>query len=160
MPEWVGNPAFWITAAIVVAGTLLAIGKWVGSVNSDRKSFDTFMREVREKLDKIMERLPRPTSSAHSPVQLTDFGKLIRDNHGVAEWASKEALSLVDASKGKEEFEIYEACIDHVSAEFAKDAEFTRTVKSVAYKVGTPSSNVLPVYQIELRDQILKLLSA
>ena len=160
MPEWANNPLTLTLVVIAIVSIVWAGGQWYGSVNSDRAAFKDFMKEMREKFDKIMDRLPRPTSSAHSPVQLTDFGKLIRDTQGVTEWASKEALSLVDASRGKEEFEIYEACIDRVSAEFAKDAEFTRTVKSVAYKMGTSSSNVLPVYQIELRDQILKLLSA
>ena len=161
MPEWVEQlPATWILASVVVAGSLMAIGKWIGAVNSDRTSFKAFMEEVRGDIKEILSRLPsQPPVAGQSPVQLTDFGRRISETVSATEWARKEAGHLVENVRGKEEFEIYEACIDHVSTKFAEDSEFSRAVKAGAYQIGTDSNDVLQVYHVELRDQILELIS-
>ena len=178
MPEWAENPALLTIAVIAAAGAIWGMGQWVGTVNSDRKSFKAFIKkmpnnikalrkevrddvkELRKDIKNILLRLPQlPSVAGQSPVQLTDFGKLIRDTVSATEWARKEAPILVESVRDKEEFEIYEACINHVSEKFANDSEFSKAVKAGAYQVGTESSNVLPVYQVELRDRILELIS-
>ena len=158
MHELVGHPATWIIAAVAIAGAVFAAGKWYGAVNNDRDSFKEFMTEVRDDIKEILSRLSPPPVAGQSPVQLTDFGKEISEAVSAAEWARNEAAKLVDSAKGKEEFEIFEACMDHVSEAFAEDSEFEKSVKSGAYEIGTDSDSVLKVYQVELRDQILKLI--
>ena len=169
MAEWTSNPALLTVAVVTIAGIIWGMGQWVGTVNSDRKSFKTFIKdfrkevrndikEVRSDVKKILTRLS-PAVAGHSPVQLTNFGRTISEAASATEWATTEAPSLVEAVKSKEEFEIYEACIDYVSSKFADDSEFKRSVKENAYKIGTDSDNVLAVYQVELRDQVLRLLS-
>lgn len=154
------QPATSILSFIVLATALIFVGRWVGAVNSDRTSFHTFTGEVRDDIKEILSRLSSPPPvSRQSPVQLTEFGKTISETVSATEWARKAATHLVETVRDKEEFEIYEACIDHVSESFEHDSEFSRAVKAGAYQIGTDSSDVLQVYHVELRDQILALMS-
>ena len=122
-----------------------------------RKEMKNEFKDVREDIKRILIRLS-PAASGESPLQLTDFGRTISKDASATEWAKEEAAGLVELSKGKEEFEIFEMCIDFVSQRYAENNDFKRFVKSTAYRFGTDSNVVLDVYQIELRDQILELL--
>ena len=51
MPDWVTDPRTLIAVAAAIGG----IGYWVGQVNSDRKSFKKFMKEVRTDLATLKE---------------------------------------------------------------------------------------------------------
>ena len=69
----------WVMAGVILAGIVaiaglitagFKIGRWVGAVNTDRKSFNAFMERVEKKLDSIFERLasiPRPTTTPDFP---------------------------------------------------------------------------------------------
>ena len=130
MPELVGNPAVWIIAAISAGGVIFAIGRWVGAVNHDRKSFDAFMKEVRDDIKEILTRLsPPPPVASLSPVQLTDFGKKISATVNASKWAEEQAPDLVEAASGKEEFEVFDICVDHVSKAFEDDPDFQKVVQ-------------------------------
>ena len=122
------NP-IWIVVVLAVGGGLIAIGKWIGSVNTDRKSFHEFMTYVRDKLDKILDRLPPPPAvQANSPVSLTEFGEKISNGLSVKAWAAKEAPSLVDEARGKQEFEIFEDCVSYVSVKLDVDEDLRKAV--------------------------------
>ena len=134
-------------------------GKWVGSVNSDRESFKAFMDEVRGKLDKIFERLPPPKAvSPGSPVTLTDFGRDISTRLSVEGWADNQAPQLVEGMQEKEEFEIFDLCIEYVGKQIEESPDFAKTMRANAYQIGTDFENVRKVYEVELRDAILRLL--
>ena len=54
------------------------------------------MKEVREKIDEILERLPPPpTVAPGSPVRLTDFGKEISHSLGAKKWSADQAAGLL-----------------------------------------------------------------
>ena len=149
----------WEILGIVAAsvGAAFAIGNWVGAVNADRKSFRAFMAEIREKLDRILERLPPPaTVQPGSPVQLTGFGEKISTGLAVKAWAAGEAPELADRACGKQPFEIFELCLDHVERRFAEDEALQRTMRAGAYEHGTEVEQVRKVYEVELRDELLR----
>lgn len=203
MLEWIEQqPAVSIIAILAIATALISIGKWVGTVNSDRTSFKVFMKEVREDIKEVREDIKEvrvdikeirldinelrqglndlrqgfnelrqgfnellsrspstPTIDGQSPVKLTGFGKKVSKAGSASEWARKEAENLVETVRDKEEFEIYEACVAHVSKMFAQDSEFNKSVRANAYQSGTISNSVLQVYHVELWDRILELIS-
>lgn len=152
--EWGSNPAIW--TIVVSVPLLVSVGIWIGSVNSDRKSFKEFMQEVREDIKEILKRMPDPSPvGSNSPIQLTDFGKSISDTISAVDWAKDEASKLIDQANGKEEFEIFELCVSHIDNIFNNNSDFNKSVKENAYKIGTSSENVLKVYEVVLRDQLL-----
>ena len=53
--EFEGKIIWWVFAFVVA---VLAVGKWVGHVNSDRSKFNEFMKEVRDDIKTILTRLP------------------------------------------------------------------------------------------------------
>ena len=71
-----------ILAVIGVGALIWRGGAWYGSVNTDRANFKEFMKEVREDLKKILQRLPERTTASSSPVTLTDYGKTIAEGPG------------------------------------------------------------------------------
>ena len=74
MPDWSLWPTI-IVAGLAVLGIVFAAGRWVGAVNADQKSFKDFMAEIKEKIGKVLDRLPHPQIiSSNNPVQLTNFG--------------------------------------------------------------------------------------
>ena len=56
-------------------------GKWQEEVDTDRKAFKDFMKEIRQDIKKILERLPQRTIESTSPLRLTDLGKKISQIH-------------------------------------------------------------------------------
>ena len=156
------NP-LWIVAFIVAAGALVGIGvwlfgigKWVGAVDNDRESFKTLMKEIRQKLDSILERLPSPkVVQESSPVQLTEFGTRIANAASTKEWAANHAQELLDAVRGKEEFEVFELCKDYVARQVEEDEASQRAMRKVAYDFGLEVEQIRKVYEVELRDCVL-----
>ena len=165
MPEWLGNPALWIIAVIFVGGVIFAIGRWVESVSADQKTFKEFMTkvgsdldEIRANIQRIFPLLPQPVVEGNSPVHLTDFGEKVSATVNASRWAEEQAAGLVETAKGKEEFEVFDICVDHVSKVFKDDPEFQKAVRSGAYQIGTDMENVLKVCHVELRDRVLGLI--
>ena len=159
MEVWIADN--YKTILIILAGGALVFGcgKWYQAVNSDRETFKEFMKEVREKLDKIFERLPPPqTVKSASPVTLTDFGKTISQNLRVARWAADHAPQLMDKAQGKREFEIFELCVEYVEQQIEGDENLATSMRSGAYRHGTDFEQVRKVYEVELRDSLLRMM--
>ena len=158
MVEWLANN--YPTVLIIVTGGVLifGIGKWVGAVNTDRASLKEFMTEVREKLDKIFERLPRQTVSPGSPIRLTDFGREVSRNLEVADWANEQASGLVDRARGRPEYEIQDLCEKHIEEVYERDEALQETMRAGAYAHGTQVEKIRDVYMIELRDTLFRIL--
>lgn len=150
-----------IVAVLAVLGLVFGVGQWVGGVNADRASFKAFMEKIDGKIDRILERMSFPPQStkSESPVRLTEFGKKLSATAKATDWAAANAPELVSGAMGKEEFEVFDICVDRVQTSFESDADFKRSVRAAAYAHGTDSEQVLKVYQVELRDRVLSLLS-
>ena len=109
------------------------------------------------RIKEILKRLPAPSPvQSRSPIQLTEFGEGISESISAVDQAKNEASYLIDNARGKEEFEIFELCVSFISEKFEKDPEFEKSVKANAYQIGTSEENVLKVYQVVLRDQLLE----
>lgn len=109
-PLWI---IIFLTILSVLGGAIFGFGKWYGAVNNDRDSLREFMDEIRGDIKKICAHLPSPSPVAsESPVQLTEFGRKISDNVSALQWAKDHAENLKKEAKDKEEFQIFELCIE------------------------------------------------
>ena len=156
MEEWLANNYPTILIIIAGGGLIFGIGKWYGVVNSDRASFQKFMGEVRDDIKQILRRLPETAVSSKSPVSLTDFGENISNHLGVARWAVDHALQLRTLALGKEEYQIYDLCVDYVGKQIERDEDLKNTMRAGAYQLGTDLENIRKVYEVELRDELLR----
>lgn len=151
-----------VVGLLVIGRFLIGIGKWVGSVNSDRKNFKEFMQEIRSKIDDILLRLPRKPPSilleSESPLRLNEKGRELSNELDAAEWAKRTAGQVKDDVEGKEAYDIQE-----FSFKFAiKDVNYTNSelgsMRRVAYQNGVFEGDVKMVFAIELRDRLLDML--
>lgn len=171
MPTWVaiqdsaglGAPAIpasfnptWLLLVLAVAGALVAIGKWIGSVNTDRTSFKAFMAEMREDIKKILGYVGPSLSTNDSPVVLNALGKKVSEAMGIKAWAEETAPSLADQVAGLKEHRIYEFCTEHVE-KMDLTEEQQDQAKALAYEHGFIPEKVRTAYAIELRDALLAL---
>ena len=156
MEEWLASNYPMILIIIAGGGLVFGIGKWYGVVNSDRASFKKFMDEVRDDIKQILRRLPETAVSSKSPVSLTDFGKNISNQLEVARWAVDHAVELQVQARGKEEYQIYDMCVDYVGKQIDRDENLKETMRAGAYQLGTDLENIRKVYEVELRDELLR----
>ena len=164
MPEWFDSP--WVYAPTAIAGAAfvygivrgsIALGEWIGAVNSDRAAFKEFMSRIEGKIDRIFERLAQPqTSERGSPIRLTDFGKQISRELQVKAWVSAQVAALLTQAQGKQDYEVYDLCTDHVQSRVDEEKTLRDAIRANAYQHGIDMAQVQRVYVIELRDAILK----
>ena len=160
MNEWLANPVAWVaalSALSLVVGGAFAFGTWKGKVDSDRASFKEFMNEVRDDIKEILGRLPSPTVTDASPLQLTDCGKSISERLGAADLAQGLAPLLQAQVEGKTPYEIQETCFDYVRHEYEPPEDVETRVKTCAYDHGIKRGQVLDVLAVELRDKLLAM---
>jgi hypothetical protein len=72
------------TTAVTLITFLFKFAAWKGSVDSDRRNFHEFMneirvdmREIRNDIKRIFDRLPLETTGSSSPIGLTDLGESV-----------------------------------------------------------------------------------
>ena len=117
------NPLTYLVGLAILSG-LAAIFIWVGKVDSDRASFNEFMKEVKDELKSIREhvaqifqRLPEPAATAASPLELTDFGHAISGVAGAKQIARRLSEQLREEVAGKADFEIQAFCENYIKTE-------------------------------------------
>lgn len=142
---------------ITIVTVSIKIGKWVGKVDSFRDSIEPFMKEIRDSLKAISDKIPDSTVKGQSPRQLTALGETIAEELDARTWA-RESLSLLAdrTSTLEEDFEFDALADDYISDEFAPPGEFSRRMRACAYQHGVPLEQVLDVLIVVLRDALLE----
>ena len=173
MPEWMEQTPWWVfvSLAVVVGGLVVRVAVWLGRVDTRltavEKRLDTIAKslkeglaEVRGDVKDILTRMGGPPAAqSNSPISLTEFGKKISATVAAKLWSVEHAPHLVSDAKGKAEFEIYDLCVAHVNQQFEHDEDLQRRVRAGAYDLGTQQAEVLRVYAVELRDEVLRQIS-
>ena len=156
-----------LVVGLAAGGGVFGVGQWVGRVNSDRESFKDFVKEVREKLDKVEERigeifqrLQTQTTTRSSARRLTDLGKKISESLNAADWALQAVSDIkkfVPDINEMEPYDVQELCFRYVNTGvFSPTPEYEKRLKACAYENGIDLAQVRDVLAIELRDYILK----
>ena len=150
-----------IIAAIALGGALIAVGKWIGSVNTDRSNFSKFMTDVRDDLSKIkesvariFERIPERAVASASPMTLTDLGNVIAEELAAKAWARGLSDQLLAEVAGKRAFQVDEFAEEYVQNRLTPD--WDQRVRESAYQHGLRRSNILNVLRVVLRDELLR----
>ena len=142
---------------VAALSALFWLGHWIGKVNEHKKGVGKAIEEIRKDIKKILKRMPVPTVTGRSPLQLTDLGKSISEDLDAKEWAKDIVPSLQDQVKGMLPFELQDWCMNYVKNEFQPDASQTLRLNMAAYNNALDLDAVLDVLALEMRDLMLKL---
>ena len=156
--DWLNSPV--IVVVISAASAMVGIGIWIGKVNTNLSTLNTslsqFMKEIRDDIKKIFERLPSPTLSGSSPLRLNELGRSISEKLEGRTWAEETAPQLVGKMRDKSSYEIQSQCFDFVE-QAELEQSMRKAVLDCAYENGISEDQVLDVLAIELRDTALRL---
>ena len=76
-----------VALAMAIITLIFKVSRWSGRIDEKFVSVDAFMREIREDVKNIFNRLPPSTVSGNSPRQLTDLGKKVSEEVRAEDWA-------------------------------------------------------------------------
>ncbi len=154
--QWVILSAIIATLSISIAIgiRIFRLGRWVGEVDKDRDSCNSFIDEIRSDIKRIFERLPSTAVASDSPIRLTDLGKKISKHLNANDWAKSEADKCFDKSKGMDSFEIQKFPFDYAQ-EYKPNDELLRKMRAAAFETGIDLDGVQKVLGVELRDCLL-----
>ena len=154
------HPATYVIAVLTIAFCTFKIGTWAGGVNELKNRTYDVMDEIREDIKKILAQIdPNKVHCSIGPIQLNELGKIVSSELAADEWAKGESPNLIEVSRGKEEFEIYDLCFKYVHSTFEPSEEMKTKMRQVAYQHNIYSEKVLAVLVLELRDCMLGLQS-
>ncbi|MCY3826306.1 MAG: hypothetical protein OXG10_02835 [Candidatus Dadabacteria bacterium] len=163
------DPAKATIAIIAALGVLYGlglfifkVGGWHNSVNTDRENFKEFMEEVRKDLKELIKKVSviSGTLDAKSPVELNKTGQTISKELNVPSWARETAPDFVAQLKGKQPYQIQEFSFDCVKGSKSILTESIEIQAEIAaYEHGLVKSDILDVFAVELRNELLRLLA-
>ena len=155
------NPV-WIMVSLAAAGILVAVGKWIGAVNSDRAAFKGFtermrddIKEIRDDIKKMLQRRPSETLASGGPLRPTDLGGRISESLNASELAADLAAGLRSEAEGKHAYDIQELSFRFIRDEYRPPKEIEDRIKQCAYDNGLDRDEVLDVLAVEIRDKLL-----
>jgi len=170
--EWVQDIPTW--AAVLMIAVIGGIGKliwWsakldtrvdslenrVGALEKRVGALEEMMKEVRNDIKIILNRLlTQSVTKTQSPIGLTEFGKEVAQKAEAETWAAEHTPTLAPKAQDKEEYEVFDLCVQHVEAQYQNTPEFKARVRSTAYQFGIEAAEVLKVHEVVLRDSVLK----
>lgn len=158
------HPASITIGVIAIITAILKFGEWRGAVNSDRTIFTSFIeemrndyKEIRDKIEKIFDRLPDSTATATSPIRLTELGKKVSNDINATTLAEQLVETLKDKVVNKNAYEIQELCFNYMEKEFHPSPDQLNEFEVCAFQRGIKVYQVHRVIGLELRDKLLKL---
>ena len=160
-----GMEMWFMGAAVTVSVTVLLAfisfvykhGYWKGEVNSDRKSFKDFMKEIKRDIREIKDKLSGipPATSPGSPLELTDYGKKLSKFLDAEKWAEEIAETLLPNVAGKDGYEVQEYCNTYVFDEFEPTDLQAQKIRECMFQNGATRTHVNEVFSLVLRDKLL-----
>ena len=154
MPEWFIN---WVQTPLIVT-TALVVFALVWKASAWKTVVDGFMKDIGKKVDKLLNRLPEPTTAPGSPRKLTDFGAGIAREVKAFHWAKTVSRRHAAEVRGKTPYEIDELSKKFVTDTFERSASFTQRLSHCAYEHGIEISEVIKVVEVVLREEFLSML--
>ena len=157
------NPIWLAIVIITIAGVLVRIGIWIGSVNTDRKNFSGFMtdirgdiKDIREKISGILLSIKSPSITSDSPLRLSELGKRVSVNINAEDWAKVKAREIVEKTRDLDVFQIQELSFE-TALNFEPEEELSKKMRDSAFKEGINLNDVRKVFAVVLRDELLEL---
>ena len=156
-PEWITDTLTWIILGVAVAVVVASvrIGMWVGTVNTDRRSFNEFMTELRADIKEILLRTKPTPVAGSSPLRLTDLGEKIAKRLDANKIVERIILEVQDRAKGKSAYEIQELSSKFFLNDYLPEEEEESLIQECAFENGIDREQVLRVLVVVLRDRLL-----
>ena len=156
-------PAFWL---VVLGIAIWWFRGWHATTNSrlktlqddvekDRTTLQEFMKEIRDDIKKIFERLPAVVTSSKSPIGLTELGEQISEKVAAKAWARTEAEKLIGSTEGADALGVQETAFQY-ARDFDPPSELLGKMRASAFEGGVDLSSVRDVLGVELRDVLLE----
>jgi len=125
--EWVQDIPTW--AAVLMIAVIGGIGRliwWsakldtrVGALEKRVGALEEMMKEVRNDIKIILNRLlTQSVTKTQSPIGLTEFGKEVAQKAEAETWAAEHTPTLAPKAQDKEEYEVFDLCVQHVEAQY------------------------------------------
>ena len=164
--------AILIVIFVVSIIATIAVTAWVTKMNFRSGSTlnfigktEVFMKEIRDDIKEIFKRLGPATTTAESPLVLSDLGKKIAEEIEVVEWSPEYTVRLREKLKDqKDPYEIQEVCFEYAQNKLLDNllednpsGLRVKMIRGSAYENGLELKQVLDVVGIVLRDNLLKL---
>ena len=156
-----------ITAVVAIATivytsrkSIKESGKWEGSINSKIESLEKAVSEIRDDIRAIFGILAKrgsATTENSSPIRLTEMGGEIAAELNSRQWVEQVAPTILEDVKGKHPYEIQEFCFQYMRKALLSK-EMDERIKECAYQRGITKTEVLEVFAIELRDELIEKL--
>lgn len=142
---------------IVFAVACVVVGV---TFNTTLSSFNASLSSLKRRVTYLADRLKnldeREEVEGHSPLALTEKGRILSKAVNAKDLATKYRSHLGSVNT-KQAYDIQEACLTFAAFDMleALDDEDSRAVKKYAYDKGISVERVLRVIGIEMRDMIL-----
>ena len=160
--------AAWLTLGLKLLERREGAATWRGEVDTDRKSFKSFMKQVGETLKKIQRELDtvrqimaayfgKPLFVPKSPIQLTEYGETVSKEIDAAKWVERIAPTLEDRVRSMDAYEIQDFCFEYAKGTDHYHGGERTVIRDVAYRYGLEVNAVHRVLAIKLRNRLLKL---
>ena len=158
-----------IVAILAVGAILLVIATvWVTWVTLRQWDTSKFIKEIREKITQIFDRLPPATTTSKSPLALNELGEKVAEEIGVYAWAPQYAEELSNTLKDDNDpYGIQQLCFKFAEEEFLprlekqerlpNEIEIEKKIRQSAYDNGLELKQILDVVGIVLRDKLLEM---
>lgn len=150
--DW-NNPLIFVVGAIAIIGAIWKLAEWKGRTDDSVAAIKDAIREIREDIKKILDRLPDPSVTRGSPLRLTEFGEEISQRLDARPWAESTAPDLLPEIRGMQAFQVDAFCETYVTERL--DEEWNTKVAQCAYELSVNRDSVLSVLRVVLRDRLL-----
>lgn len=138
-----------------------ALDGWRGTVDEAirniNKNFEKIFEELgylRKRTDDIANRLPAAAATSQSPIRLTELGERISRDAGVRAWVAEHVGKVRQETEGMAAYDVQQHCLEYARFD-SLDETHQQLAKDAAFKSGLAIDEVMRVYGIELRDEIL-----
>lgn len=168
MPDWVTPVAIGASALVAFVTLLVGIGaviwkggRWTGQVDSTLTSLKTAVEDLRTSADGVRSALDdlltsrSPAVEKGSPLGLSEYGKRLAEFLDAQDWAKSTTPEVVDRVRGMKPHEIEKFCEAYVETDL--EAAVLALVDEATYEFGLSKKEILPVFWILLRDELLRL---
>lgn len=162
------NDYTWVFSAITALVAVIAIvftsrksiketGQQEGSINSKITALETAVSEIRDDIRAIFSLLAKrgsATTENSSPIRLTKMGEEIAAELNSHKWVKEVAPTILEDVTGKHPYEIQEFCFQYMR-KVSLSEEMDQKIKECAYQRGITKTEVLEVFAIQLRDELV-----
>lgn len=146
---------------IAVGHILWKVARWTHQTDQGLKDLPKAVKRiqkdlatVKNRVEKLFDRIPPQPVAGSSPMELTEFGEKIAEALEAKGWAEGLRDDIFDEVDGMEPYEVDEFCASYVRERLTP--EWQKKVAACAYEFGIDRSGIESVMRVVLRRELLR----